>query len=195
MSREKIFYIMETKNKVDLASAVFIDVLIVIDTEYVKSRNSKQVNPDPARPVGIDHGSQFMIANDPRGIISGQGTADLNFRAQTNDYVQFRATSIYQNSDDAVVVYAIDFWQGVNVFNNFNCQIVTRSKAVQPNPATANGLPALNVPENFTSLDSKVAKMGREDFYVKFALYTMASDGETQELYGYFYWDPTVTVG
>lgn len=186
---------METKNKVDLASAVFIDVLVVIDTEYVKSHYSQQVNPDPNKPVGINHASQFMIANDPRGIVSGQGTADLNFRAKTGDYVQFRATSIYQNADDAVMVYAIDFWQGINVFNDFNCQIITRTKAVQPNPATANGLPALNVTENFTSLDSKVAKIGTEDFYVKFALYTLAPDGETQQLYGYFYWDPTITVG
>ncbi len=175
------------------ASAEQIDILIVIDTEYVK-QNYPNPSQDQNNPTGINHSSQYMIASDPRGIISGQGTADLNFRANVGDYVSFRGTSIYQNSDDAVIIYGIKYWSGDQVFNQFVPNLVTRSGAVMPDTSTPNGLPALHSSQNFTSLDSKIAKSGTENFYVYFALYTLGSDGNTQNLFGYYYWDPTVTV-
>lgn len=174
------------------ASAESINVLVVIDTEYVKSHYAKNSSSDS--PVGIDHNSQFMIATDPRGIVSGQGTADLNFKANPGDFVSFTGTSIYANSDDAVIVYGIKYWNGDQVFNQFVPNQVTRKNAVVPDTSTSNGLPALTTSINFMSLDSKVKAGGTENFYVYFALYTLAEDGETQELYGYYYWDPTITV-
>lgn len=174
-------------------SATNINVIIVIDTDYVKNHYPNP-SKDPARPTGIDHSSQFMIATDPRGIIWGQGTADLNFKANVGDYVSFRGTSIYGNSDDAVIVYGVKRWSGANVFNTFVTNVAERQHAAVPDPSSLNGLPALNTFESFTSLDSKVARAGTENFYVYFALYTLASDGETQQLLGYYYWDPTVTV-
>lgn len=181
-------------DKSALASGESISVLVVIDTEYVKS---KYPNPskDPSKPTGIDHNSQFMICSDPRGIVSGQGTADLNFKALPGDTVSFTGTSIYDNSDDAVIVYNILYWKGDQVFNQFVPNLVVRNGAVQPDPNTENGLPALHVKANFSSLDSKVRNNGKESFYVQFALYTLGSDGNTQNLQGYYYWDPTITVG
>jgi hypothetical protein len=178
------------------ASIQSINVLIVIDTEYVKAHNPKQNNPNPNNPVGIDHNSQFMIANDPRGIIKGQGTADLNFKANSGDLVGFTGVSIYDNSDDAVIVYGITKFGGVNVFNPFTLNTITRKNAAYPNPnsPTNNGIPALNGPLNFNALSSIVANSGTENFQVLFALYTLGSDGNTQSLYGYFSWDPTITV-
>ncbi len=56
-----------------------IDVLFVIDTEYIKSRYSKQENQKEGSPVGINHDSQYTICYSLRGIVSVQGTADLSF--------------------------------------------------------------------------------------------------------------------
>jgi nematocidal protein AidA len=176
------------------ASAQNINILIVIDTEYVKKTHPKQTNPNMQQPAGIDHSGQFMLCTGSRGIISGQGTGDLNFRANPGDFVQFTGVSIYENSDDAVIVYNITKYGGTDVFNQFVPNVITRKNAVAPDPATENGLPAIHTQLNFNSFDSKVRNGGTENFNVAFALYTLDDDGETQSLYGYFYWDPTITV-
>ena len=88
------------------SSAQQINVLVVIDTEYVKT-NYPNPSKDPSHPTGINHNSQFMICTGSRGIVSGQGSADLNFRANPGDLVAFTGVSIYDNSDDAVIVYGI----------------------------------------------------------------------------------------
>jgi hypothetical protein len=175
------------------ASSQTVNVLIVIDTEYIK-RNYPNGSKDPNNPTGIDHNSQFMICTDPRGPVQGQGTADLSFPANVGDFVSFRGTSIYQNSDDAVIVYGIKYWKGDQVFNTFVTNMVTLTGAAQPDPNQLNGLPALKVTQNFLSLDSKVARKGTENFYVYIALYTLDSSGENQNLFGYYYWDPQIIV-
>ena len=183
-----------TNLKMKASTAVSIDILIVIDTEYVKKNCA--ISKDKNKPAGMDHNSQFMLCTGSRGIVSNQGKADLGFQAKVGDYVSFRGVSIYQNSDDAVIIYAITKFSGVEVFNQFNANSLTRTKAVQPDPKSISrdGLPALNVPQNFLSLDSRVGASGTEGFMVTFALYTLASDGQTQDLYGYYTWDPTITV-
>jgi hypothetical protein len=178
-------------NHAAAASLVEIDVLVVIDTDYVIA-NYPNPSQNQNSPTFIDHNSQYMIASDARGIISGQGTATLNFRAFPNDIVKFRGTSIYQNSDAAVIVYGVEYWYGDQVFNNFNSDKVTRAGAVMPNQ-NGNGLPAETVKLNFMSLDSTVSNAGTENFYVYFALY-VCNDGENQSLYGYYAWDPAITV-
>lgn len=178
---------------IETASAVNINVIIVIDTDYVKT-HYPYPSRDPDNPTGINHSSQYMICTDPRGIISGQGTADLNFKANIGDHVSFRGISIDGNSDDAVIVYGVNLWNGGDVLNQFVLNLKERHRAVVPDPRSLNGLPAKYTDKSFTSLDSKVEKTGAEQFYVYFALYTLAKDGETQQLLGYYYWDPTVTV-
>jgi hypothetical protein len=174
------------------SSARNINVLVVIDTEHIK--NTYGPNPNKDAPIGIAHDSQFMICTGSRSIISGQGTADLNFRANPGDNVAFTGVSIYDNSDDAVIVYGISYWQRDKVFNQFVPNLVTRKNAVMPNNDTPDGLPATQTTLTFATFASTVAKSGTEDFYVDIALYTMSDDGATQELYGYYYWDPTITV-
>ncbi|MDD3224119.1 MAG: inclusion body family protein [Clostridium sp.] len=170
-----------------------INIMIVIDTDYVK-----QTYPNPSQimdnPTGIDHTSQFMICTSPRGIISGQGTADLNFKANPGDHVSFRGTSIYGNSDDAIIVYGIKHWQGNKVFNNFTTDLVERNRVAMPNIDSDNGLPAITAVGDFISYDSQVRKSGQENFYVQFALYDLQEDGNTQKLVGFYYWDPGITV-
>jgi hypothetical protein len=187
---------MKPMEQVETVSSISINVLIVIDTEYVKANYPKQSNPDWNSPVGLNHNSQYMIANDPRGINKGQGTADLDFNANVGDFVGFAGVSIYQNSDDAVIVYGIEYGSGPKVFNQFNMNVVKRSKAVSPDKDSPNhnGLPPLYGPLSFSVLTSQVGDSGTEAFLVRFGLYTLDDDGQKQSLYGYFYWDPTISV-
>jgi hypothetical protein len=176
------------------ASSQTANVLVVIDTEYLKANYPKNTNPDA--PQGINHNSQFMIVTGTRGGVTGQGTADLSFNINVGDYVAFTGTSIYANSDDAVIVYGIRYWQGDHVFNAFTPDVITRKGAVQPNSdlVASGGIPPIKTTQNFSSLEAKVGSSGKEYFYVNIALYTLASNGQDQELYGYFYWDPSVNV-
>lgn len=175
-------------------SSIDINVMIVIDTDYVK-RYYSNPSQDLNNPTAIDHNSQFMICGSSHGIISGQGTADLNFKANVGDHVVFRSTSIYGNSDDAIIVYGIKSWGG-NVFNNFVTDEVTITNAVSPNPDSRsnNGLPVKTGVGNFVSYKTNVRCSGIEHFWVDFALYTLENDGNTQKLKGYYQWDPTITV-
>lgn len=177
----------------NISSAMDINILIVIDTDYVIAHYPK-ASRNPNKPTAIDHNSQYMICADPRGITGAQGTADLNFVAASRDNVSFRGTSIYGNSDDAVIIYAVGHMGGKHVFSGFETKITEIQNAVVPDVSTQNGLPANTVVRDFISYDSKVLQSGVEKFKVYFALYTLDDDGETQKLYGYYYWSSSITV-
>jgi hypothetical protein len=169
-----------------------IDILVVIDTERLKKEHPT-LSQDPAKATGLSHDTQFMICTGA-DVVNGQATADLDFKATPGDEVSFTGVSISANSEDAVIVYGIKHWAQDNVFNQFVPDLVTRNKAVMPDSNTDNGLPALHTKINFSSFDSKVKQAGTEKFYVYIAVYTLAADGESQDLLGYGYWDPTITV-
>jgi hypothetical protein len=175
------------------SSAQQINILVVVNTDYIVKTYTNP-SQDPARPTGVDHNSQYMICYSPRGVISGQGTADLNFKANVGDTTSFTGTSIYANSDAAVIVYGIKYWKDDHVFGTFVANVITRNRAIMPDPNQLNGLPAIQQKISFASYDSRISTGGTESFYVNIAVYTLAADGQTQNLYGYFHWDPTVTV-
>ncbi|ECE0793516.1 inclusion body family protein [Salmonella enterica subsp. diarizonae serovar 58:r:z53] len=175
------------------SSMVEINVLCVIDTELIKK---KYPNPskDQANPTGIVHDSEYMLVTGARGDVRGQGTADLSFRANVGDRVSFTGTSIYANADDAVIVYGIKFGSGTNVFNQFTPGLLRRKKAVMPNLNTPYGIPPTTQDINFSKYSADVGQAGTENFIVYFALYTLDNSGEGQELFGYYCWDPAITV-
>lgn len=172
---------------------VTINVMTVFDTDYIKEHYGRST--DPNAPIGIDHNSEFMVA--PRDfVISGQGTADLSFKASPGDTVSLWGTTLSDNSDDAIIIYGV----GPNgntgdVFNTFLYNQTSRTGAAVPNPQSLNGIPAIPQPLNFYSYDGKVKGQGQESFIIQFALYSLGDDRETQQLWGYYWWDPTITVG
>ncbi|WP_244896650.1 inclusion body family protein [Paraburkholderia phenazinium] len=176
------------------ASTAHIQILAVIDTELIKAQHSNP-SKDPKKPTGLAHVGQFLLVTGSRGVIKGQGTADLEFMAYPGDLVSFTGTSIQDNSDDAVILYNISRFSGTEVFNQFQYNAITRNGAVQPNPESPerNGLPAIQRVETFASFDSRVMQSGREGFGISFGLYTLVG-GQKQELFGYFWWDPYITV-
>ncbi|QND96540.1 inclusion body protein [Burkholderia cenocepacia] len=87
------------------SSAQDINIIAVIDTEWVK-KTYPNPSQNQAAPTGIAHNGQFLICTGARGV-KGQGTADLEITAYPGDRVQFTGVSIYDNSDDAVIIYNI----------------------------------------------------------------------------------------
>jgi len=123
--------------------------------------------------------------------IQAQGTADVTFTANPGDHVAFRGTSIYGNSDDAIIIYGIRNTE--QVFNKFDYLYFKLTGAASPDINQDNGLPALHIESKFYSYESRVKKAGKDMFWVQFALY-VKSDGENQTLFGFYEWDPTIVV-
>lgn len=173
--------------------AALIDVLMVIDTEYVKAHHANPSH-NPNKPTRIAHHSQHMICGGARSKPRGQGTAELSFQAIPGDAVSFHAVSIYGNSDDVIIVYGIDYGKGDQVFNHFVPNLINRKRATLPNIDTDNGLPPIAANMNFISMDSRIRQPGTENLQAYLALYTLTDDNEMQRLHGYYVWDPTVEV-
>lgn len=176
-----------------------IDILVVIDTDYIKANYASIhgiKDQDKGNPYAIDHHSEYVVAAGANNITK-QGTADITFNAKPNDRISFRGVSAYNNSDDAIIIYGIipaNSGPKGNVFNPFHYDMVTRAYAVVPVVDSSNSFNTTTTSITFYSYNSTVQKQGTESYIIQFALYTLAEDGETQKLYGYYQWDPTIYV-
>ncbi|NEP00146.1 MAG: DNA-directed RNA polymerase subunit beta [Symploca sp. SIO2E9] len=173
-----------------LASPEIIYVSVVIDTDYVKDHYSP--NSDKNNPKGIAHNSQYMIV-DYQHVYANQATADLHIKANPGDTVRFYGTCIQANSSDAVLLYGMPKFGGDNVFGPFRYSPFTLDNAVMPDSNQPDGLPPLTTKLTFPVFTADVLGSGTENFKVWFALYQQ--NGSSQELYGYYQWDPTITSG
>ena len=179
--------IMDTARK----DVHLIELLLVIDTEYIKSKypNPSQNQHEPTEVSAENH---YILSNLPQLIISGQGTSCLNLKADLADYITFRGTSLYLNTDDAVLFYNARHQSGDAVMRNFSGWITERLGAVSSNTKTINGLPAIATANRTMSFDSMILRTGEEKLSFYFALYTLADNAMDQKLYGYFSWSPTI---
>ena len=182
-----------------------IEITIVIDTNYVikycEDNNVDLTKYSQENPYPIDHNSEYMVCTGSRGIISGQGTADLVFKAHVEDTVSFRAVSASDNQDNEEVFYNVlknpnpNITPNDDVFDAFQYTPVTRTGAAVPNPAlNSNGLPEKHHSVTFYSYKATVGQPGTEAFMINFALFRLDDSGNNQTIYGYFQWDPTITV-
>ena len=170
-----------------------IDVLVAVDTDYFKKTypHPSQDSNNPTSMISAPEGHVFMVATDPRGL-SAQGTGRLSLKANVKDTVSFQGTSPSFNSDDAVLVYDITpYGSYSNVFDKFSTEPFTLKKAVIPGDPPQD---VTNGPESFSPLVARVKKAGKELYWVNFAIYSLEEDGETQTLYGYFRFEPEITV-
>ena len=168
----------------------FINVLITIDTDRVgKIQNPSQ---DPNNPTGIGHDLGYMVASGTV-VNSGQGTGDLSFTALVGDTVRAFAVSGSDNFEDAVLLYGMPKFQGAQVMSPFNYKSFHNKSAVVPQGETAP-LPAAIVKETFWFFESSVIDTGTEGYMVQFGLYKRDAVLGKPVLYGYFGWDPTITV-
>jgi len=167
-----------------------INMLVVFDTALIIKSYPKP-SLDKTMPLAIKINSQYVFCTGARNLISRQGKAKLSILAYPNDALKFRGVSIYQNSTDATIIYQVKNTIDDDLSNQFVPYAVVMDNAFQPDPESASydGLPALHVKENFMSLDSKIQSSGQKNYRICFALYRLTDNGETQNLYGFFYWE------
>lgn len=166
-----------------------INILIAIDTDAVIS-SYKNPSQDPNNPTGIGHQFGFMVATGTK-VNSGQGTGDLSITALVGDTVRAFGVSGSNNFEDAVLVYGMPRYAGVQVFGTFISQMFTKSTVV---PGSAKSpLPPSTQVQPFWFYQSSIVAKGTENYKVQFGLWTRDDSGQPK-LYGYFDWDPQITV-
>lgn len=171
------------------AKARKIHVLAVVDTERVKVTYGP--NSDRLAPTSVSPRHLFMTGAGLRGDIG-----ELKFEARIGDIVSMTGVSIYNNSDDAVIVYGIHPVERGPVFNRFKPHYVKRLAGAQPDPDSPNrnGLPAVEREISFSSFESKIAAHGVERIDLAFALYALSGNGQDQEIFGYYRCELAVAV-
>ncbi len=177
----------------NLLKRVFINILSVVDTDFI-IENYPEPSLDEDMPTQVSPSCCYMFGQSPRGAITGQGTAALKFKARPGDVAAFMCTSIYADSSSAALIYGLKYASGDSLFTGFIPEVVTRTGAVSPDTDTPNGLPAIHSALNFASWNTFVKKAGTEKMQVCFALYALAGDGNTQNLWGYYCWDASIMI-
>ncbi|MFK0731427.1 MAG: inclusion body family protein [Gloeotrichia echinulata GP01] len=170
-----------------------INVLVVIDTEHIKVIYPIP-SQDKTKPTPVDCNSQFIIISGSPKIISGSETSKLQLPAKPGDNVSFRCTSSYANSVDAAIIYRMPLQEN-HVFEciSFQPNFVTRNCAIS-DPEQPDGQAIKYKSITSVSYESKVSRVGTENLRFYIALYTLADDGNTQNLFGYFSWDIAITL-
>ncbi|WP_185716566.1 inclusion body family protein [Burkholderia anthina] len=181
------------------ASIQEITLLSVINAEKVIEEANGKVSSDKSRPVQVGHNHQYLLCDDPYRPSENQGAWNIKFYAKKFDSVNFTGTTIHTNSRYAVIVYDLVHQSGDNVLDlrpgiGLTHRGYTLARAAEPNPETKDGLDAIHVPSSFSLFDTRVIGNGTESFWIRFALYTLAPDGETQKFHSYYEWDPTITT-
>jgi nematocidal protein AidA len=164
------------------------NVQIVIDTDKV-IRDFPSPSQDSNNPTGLPHIYQYMAVSG-NNAITGQGTADLNFQAITGDVVRMTMTSEYGNLENPVLIYNIKKYGGDQVFSDFESRT---EQVVTVEPGGNIVLPPNMTTRTFWYFEADVENAGTENYQVWFAMYQRVRGGNPK-LYGYFYWDPTITV-
>jgi hypothetical protein len=167
-----------------------INILTTVDTDRVR-KDYPNPSKDSNKPTGIGHNYAYMVCTGTT-VNSGQGTGDLNFNALVGDLVRSFAVSGSDNFEDAVLLYGMPRFSGDQVLSDFKYQEFVKSTVVAG--SSASPLPPKIVEETFWFYQADVIKKGTENFEMRFALYVRNLTTGQPELFGYYYWDPTIKV-
>jgi hypothetical protein len=168
-----------------------VNVLVVIDTGTLINDYREQArSQDPNNPTGIAHKYSFMVATS-NSVISGQAGGDLNISASVGDVIRWAGQSESNDFDSTVIVYNISKYQQDQVTSQ--PQFSSYTKDIMQPSQSDKAFPVANAPQKFNFLSANIISEGTEKYEVYFALYYRPNN-RGQELFGYFKWDPAITV-
>jgi nematocidal protein AidA len=173
---------------------VSIYIQTVFDTKTILKNYPKSTNY--ASPTWLPHpppaGQTLMYMLTNWGDqISGQATGNLELRAERNDIINWRTTTLSSNTGDAAVINAIQ----VTTSGVIGTPQMMLTRPDVPVPVLP---PTPPYPYKWEAISdsywySIVADVGSTTYSVFF--YILHQDADTRKMMQYFYaWDPTITV-
>ncbi|MBN3341821.1 inclusion body family protein [Pectobacterium brasiliense] len=183
---------MSNTNELNSTNNV-INVIVIIDTDrIINDPNIHSVSKDPAHPTQIGHQYSYMVAPN-QSVKSGEGTGDLNIQANRDDVIRWTGLSESCNSDSSVLIYGLPRYAGNTVFTGVEFVNSGRLEVEPQETNHTSPLPVKLTEQKHWYAQATINELGTENYQVQFALYYRPHGGN-QELYGYFQWDPTITV-
>ena len=183
---------MSNTNELNSTNNV-INVIVIIDTDRVMNDFPfSAASKDQAHPTPIGHQYSYMVAPN-QSVISGEGTGDLNIKANRDDVIRWTGLSESANSDSSVLIYGLPRYAGDTVFTGVEFVNSGRLEAEPRETNNTSPLPVTFTEQKHWYAQATISQLGTEHYQVQFALYYRPHGGN-QELYGYFQWDPTITV-
>lgn len=173
----------------DTGSFKVIEIIVVVDTAALyKYYHDKPRSFNYLEPTPITHDFSYMMASYAY-VVDHQASADLHIKAKVGDTLRFTGMSESANLDNAVIVYNITNFSGTDVTSS--ALFMTFEKdSVRP---IRGKFPEVQFPDKlFWPIQLSVARKGVSNYKVLFAMYTRYSGD--QKIFGYFEWDPTLTV-
>lgn len=174
-----------------LGSTKIIEVLVVIDTHRLITDNYNNyvnISKDPDHPTAIGHNYAFMITNNDN-LVSGQATADLHIKAISGDMINWYGTSESNNFDNQVIVYHIS--HTTKFLSEVKLE-VRKKENVFPKDNDIKDLEGIKI--GSLMISATVRDSGKVNYDVYFGIYKTVRDTGKREVYGYFKWDPTITI-
>ncbi|GKW40494.1 inclusion body family protein [Pectobacterium parvum] len=169
-----------------------INVTVVIDTDLIISKFiGRNASQDQKKPTQIGHEYSYMVATN-KSVIKGSGTADLNIKANVGDVIRWTGVSESNNFDSSVLIYDLPKFGGTHVFTDAAFKMYTK-KSMLPKPGSTGPFPVKFEEQSNWFIQADITKAGTEKYQVQFGVYYRPEGGE-QKLFGYFQWDPTITV-
>lgn len=175
-------------------AAKVIDVMTTFDV--VALLKDFPISKDKDKPTGLPHPGDspskymFMVVTDANKI-SGQATGNLAFRANPNDFINWRSMALSGNGTQSTVIYKIKkFGNGQDVISMPPVPRVSRPLVPVPDTQDPTKYTLEQSPDYF--LNSSVINYGSMNYEVYFYI-TDLVDNKVVTL-GYYYWDPLIQV-
>ncbi|WCG84764.1 inclusion body family protein [Pectobacterium sp. A5351] len=172
------------------SSNSIINIIVVIDTDsIIRDFTGKNPSQDANKPTGISHQYSYMVVSSGSAL-QGQASADLNIKANVGDVIRWTGTSESDNFDSSVLVYGLPKFGGTDVFTGTTFKMYTKTSML---PKQNGPFPVTYTDQSYWFIQADINQKGTENYQIQFGLY-YRPDGGAQQLFGYFCWDPTITV-
>ncbi|PTL80271.1 AidA/PixA family protein [Vitiosangium sp. GDMCC 1.1324] len=171
----------------------FIDILTVIDAKSIVSDYSPNQSTSGS-PISLGNRANqyvFMLVKRSEAANGIEAIPELNVAAQTGDILRWRTSSLTMNTGYSTLLYQMRLQNNGSPGNELITIPAPYEGSIKiPKPAPdGNGVSIGSQPYKDFYFQSTAQRPGK----VTYQLYFMLADNQGKP-FGYFYWDPFVTI-
>lgn len=169
----------------NVAQEEIIQVLIAVDCETVIA--TLGTNSDSNNPVQVQDSSLIWMITKQGDAVSGNAGNELTIKAETEDVIRWRETSLSLESDYVTLLYEFVNTSGDGDLISPPVPLLAKVKVPLPNPS-APLQPGMQEIESYF-WQCTVLNPGSVTYHFKFMI--VGRDGTVA---GYYWWDPFIQI-
>ncbi len=168
-----------------MAQEEIIQVLIAIDAETIIA--TLGTNSDPNNPVQVTDASLIWMITKNADVVTGNAGNELNIKAETEDVIRWRESTLSLNSDYTALLYKFDQTGGDPDLISPPDPLLAKVKVPLPNSANPLQPGSQEIESYFW--ETTVLNPGTVTYHFMFMI--VGRDGTVA---GYYWWDPFITI-